>query len=63
MATIKEKLLVLGIKAISYYIRQVTVTCRYSTSMVKNLKFLITLCESIAKIKLSEPRPHSIEFR
>ena len=22
-----------------------------------------TLCESIAKIKLSEPRPHSIEFR
>ncbi len=27
------------------------------------LPLLITLCESIAKIKLSEPRPHSIEFR
>ena len=40
MATTKEKLPVLGIKAISYYIRQVAVTCCGSTSVVRNLKFL-----------------------
>ena len=50
MATTKEKLPVLGIKASSYYlgqvkasclyIRQVAVTYRYGTSVVRNLKFL-----------------------
>ena len=46
MATIKEELLVLGIRASGYYlrevaviIRQVTVMCRRGTSVVKNLKF------------------------
>ena len=40
MATTKEKLLVLGVKANGYYIRQVAVTYRRGTSVVKNLKFL-----------------------
>ena len=40
MATTKEELLVLGIKANGYYIRQVAVTCRRGTSVVRNLKFL-----------------------
>ena len=40
MATTKEKLLVLGIKANSYYLRQVAITCRGGTSVVRNLKFL-----------------------
>ena len=39
MATTKEELLVLGIKASSNYIRQVAVTCCHGTSMVRNLKF------------------------
>ena len=43
MATIKEELPVLGIKASSYYIRQVAVTCRRGTSVVKNLKFFTLL--------------------
>ena len=30
----------LGIKANGYYLRQVAVTCRYGTSVVRNLKFL-----------------------
>ena len=40
MATTKEELLVLGIKAIGYYIRQVAVTCRRGISVVRNPKFL-----------------------
>ena len=40
MATIKEELLVLGIKAIGHYMRQAAVTCRRGTSVVRNLKFL-----------------------
>ena len=40
MVTIKEELLVLGIKVIGYYIKQVAVTCRRGTSVVRNLKFL-----------------------
>ena len=40
MATTKEKLPVLRIKASSNYIRQVAITYRRSTSVVKNLKFL-----------------------
>ena len=40
MATIKEELLVLGIKANSNYIRQVAVTYRHGISVVRNLKFL-----------------------
>ena len=40
MATIKEELLVLEIKANGHYIRQVAVTCCRGTSVVKNLKFL-----------------------
>ena len=40
MATTKEELPVLGIKANGYYIRQVTVTCRRGTSVARNLKFL-----------------------
>ena len=40
MATTKEKLLVLGIKANGHYIRQVAVTYRRGTSVVRNLKFL-----------------------
>ena len=40
MATTKKELLVLGIKAIGYYIRQVAVTCRRGTCVVRNLKFL-----------------------
>ena len=40
MATTKEELLVLGINAIGYYIRQVAVICRCGTSVVKNLKVL-----------------------
>ena len=40
MAIIKEELLVLGIKVIGYYIRQVAVTYRRGTSVVRNLKFL-----------------------
>ena len=39
MATTKEELLVLGIKAIGYYIRQAAVTYRRGISVVKNLKF------------------------
>ena len=39
MATIKEELLVLGIKANGYYIRQVAVMCRRGTSVIRNLKF------------------------
>ena len=50
MAITKEELLVLGIKASGYYlgqveasylhVRQVAVTCRCGTSVVRNLKFL-----------------------
>ena len=40
MATTKEELLVLGIKASGYYLRQVAVTCRRGTSVVRDLKFL-----------------------
>ena len=40
MATTKEELPVLGIKGSGNYIRQVAVTCRCSTSVVRNLKFL-----------------------
>ena len=50
MATTKKELLVLGIKASGYYlgqvkascfyIRQVAVTYRHGTSVVRNLKFL-----------------------
>ena len=40
MATTKEELPVLGIKASGYYLRQVAVTCRRGTSVVRNLKFL-----------------------
>ena len=40
MATTKEKLLVLEIKANGHYIRQVAVTCRRGTSVIRNLKFL-----------------------
>jgi hypothetical protein len=39
MATTKEELLVLGIKASGYYIRHIAVTCRRGTSAVRNLKF------------------------
>ena len=39
MATTKEELLVLGIKANGYYIRQVAVTCCRGISVVRNLKF------------------------
>ena len=40
MATTKEELPVLGIKANGHYIRQVAVTCRRGTSVVRKLKFL-----------------------
>ena len=40
MAITKEELPVLGIKASGYYLRQVAVTCRRGTSVVRNLKFL-----------------------
>ena len=40
MATTKEELLVLGIRANGYYIRQVAITYYCSTSIVRNLKFL-----------------------
>ena len=40
MATTKEELPVLGIKANGHYLRQVAVTYCGSTSVVKNLKFL-----------------------
>ena len=40
MAITEEELPVLGIKASSNYIRQVTITYYCSTSIVKNLKFL-----------------------
>ena len=47
MVTIKEELLVLGIRASGYYLRQVAVimrqvagTCRRGISVVRNLKFL-----------------------
>jgi hypothetical protein len=47
MATIKEELLVLGIKAsclngrhIAVTIRQIAITCRRGTSVVRSLKFL-----------------------
>ena len=40
MAIIKEELPVLEIKGNGYYIRQVAVTCRRSTSVVRNLQFL-----------------------
>ena len=40
MATTKKELPVLGIKGSSNYIRQVSVTCRCGTSVVRNLKFL-----------------------
>jgi len=40
MVTIKEELLVLGIKVSGRYLRQVAVTCRRGTSVVRNLKFL-----------------------
>ena len=40
MATTKEELLVLGIKGSGNCIRQVAVTCRRGTSVVRNLKFL-----------------------
>ena len=40
MATTKEELPVLGLKASGNYIRQVAVTCYCGTSVVRNLKFL-----------------------
>ena len=40
MATTKKELLVLGLRANGHYIRQVAVTCRRGTSVVRNLKFL-----------------------
>ena len=40
MATTKEELPVSGIKASGNYIRQVAVTCRCGTSVVRKLKFL-----------------------
>ena len=40
MATTKEKLLVLRIKANGHYIRQVAITYRRGISVVRNLKFL-----------------------
>ena len=40
MATTKKKLLVLEIKANGHYLRQVAVTYRRGTSVVRNLKFL-----------------------
>ena len=46
MATTKEELLVLGIKANGHYIRQVAVTCRRGTSVVRNLKFLTSFFNS-----------------
>ena len=51
MATIKEELLVLEIKASGHYLRQVAVTCRRGTSIVRNLKFL-TPFSVFSKIKL-----------
>ena len=61
MATTKEKLLVLGIKASGHYlkqvkasclhIRQVAVTCRCGTSVVRNFKFL-TPFSKFSTIKL-----------
>ena len=39
MATTKEELLVLEIKASSYYLRQVAVMCCCGTSVVRNFKF------------------------
>ena len=40
MAATKEELLMLGIKANLYYIRQVAITYRRGISVVRNLKFL-----------------------
>ena len=52
MATTKEELLVLGIKANGYYIRQIAVICHCGTSRVKNLKFL-TLFFNSQELSLS----------
>ena len=61
MATTKEKLLVLGIKASGYYLGQVEASCLYirqvavtyycGTSVVRNLKFLTPFSEFLT-IKL-----------
>ena len=40
MAATKKELLVLKIKTIGYYLRQVAVTYRRGISVVRNLKFL-----------------------
>ena len=61
MATTKEELPVLGIKASGNYIRhiavmirEVAVTCRYSTNVVRNFKFLTPFfVSSITRITTS----------
>ena len=53
MATTKEELLVLGIRANGHYIRQVAVTCRCGTSVVRNLKFLTPFFNSYQSIFLT----------
>jgi len=40
MATIKEELPVLGIKASGYYMRYIAVTCRRGTSVARSLRLL-----------------------
>ena len=40
MATIKEKLPVLGIKASGHYVRYIAVMCRRGTSVARSLKLL-----------------------
>ena len=50
MATPKEKLLVLEIKANGHYLRQVAVTYRRGTSVVRNLKFLTPFFNSINQV-------------
>jgi len=40
MATIKEELLVLGIKVSGHYVRHIAVTCRRGTSVARSLKLL-----------------------
>ena len=49
-----RSLSLLGIKASGHYLRQVAVTCRRGTSVVKNLKFL-TPFSIFLTIKLYQP--------
>ena len=63
MVTIKEELLVLGIKASVNCMRQVAVMCRRGISVVRNLKFLtpfFVFITTIINIILSTNRSYMI---